>query len=329
MAKGQNQKLKLLYLINIFNEKTDEEHSITMPEILSSLEAYGINAERKSIYDDIETLRGFGLDIIGEQRERKFFYHMGERQFEIAELKLLVDSVQSSKFITAKKSAELIRKIESFASKYDAKKLQRQVYVNGRIKTMNESIYYNVDEINTAISQNKQIRFHYFMWNVDKKMELRKNGDYYTISPWSLSWDDENYYLIGFDSTASKIKHFRVDKMKDIELIEQLREGRDIFEKCDMAAYSNKVFGMFEGKEETVKLELENHFAGVIIDRFGKDVSLVKKDSEHFTVNVNVQLSNQFFGWVFALGDGVKIVGPETVVDQMKAEIKKQLEKYK
>ena len=217
MSKSSNQKLKLIYLMKILLERTDETHGITMPEIIDALAAYDISAERKSLYNDIENLRVYGLDIIGTQEDRTYSYHIGNRQFELAELKLLVDSVQSAKFITAKKSNELIKKIEGLASKYEASQLHRQVFVAGRVKTMNESIYYNVDRIHTAIAENSRITFQYFQWNVDKKMELRHDGALYDVSPWSLSWDDENYYLIAYDSSEGMIKHFRVDKMLHIK----------------------------------------------------------------------------------------------------------------
>ena len=328
MAKGNNQKLKIIYLMKILLEKTDEEHSITMPEIIAELESYGISAERKSIYSDIENLRVFGMDIIGEQRDRTFYYHVGNRQFELAELKLLVDSVQSAKFITVKKSNELIKKIEGFASKYEASQLQRQVYVSGRIKAMNESIYYNVDKIHTAIGANSKITFQYFQWDVNKKMVLRRNGALYEVSPWALSWDDENYYLIAFDSKEDKIKHFRVDKMLHIEVKNERREGKGRFQKFDMAAYAKKTFGMFGGEEQTVKLLCDNAFAGVMIDRFGKDIFMVPVDDSHFTVSVNVAVSRQFLAWVFALGEGVKIVEPQSVVEQMKEEVGRLMRQY-
>lgn len=328
MAKGNNQKLKIIYLMKILLEKTDEEHSITMPEIIAALESYGISAERKSIYSDIENLRVFGMDIIGEQRDRTFYYHVGNRQFELAELKLLVDSVQSAKFITVKKSNELIKKIEGLASKYEASQLQRQVYVSGRIKTMNESIYYNVDKIHTAIGANSKITFQYFQWDVNKKMVLRRNGELYEVSPWALSWDDENYYLIAFDSKEDKIKHFRVDKMLHIEVKNEKREGKGRFQKFDMAVYAKKTFGMFGGEEQTVKLLCDNTFAGVMIDRFGKDIFMVPVDDSHFTISVNVAVSRQFLAWVFALGEGVKIVEPQSVVEQMKEEAERLMRQY-
>ena len=328
MAKNSNQKLKILYLMKIFLEKTDDFHSISMSEIISSLEAYGVKAERKSLYDDIDILNQFGMDIIGEKRNRSFFYHVGNRQFELAELKLLIDSVQSAKFITAKKSRELIKKIEGFASKYEASKLQRQVFVSERLKTINESIYYNVDLIHEAIGTNQQIRFQYFQWNVKKEMELRRDGAYYEVSPWALSWDDENYYLIAFDSGENKIKHFRVDKMIHISISDNKREGKDVFKQFDMALYAKKTFGMFGGEEQTVKLECINEYAGIIIDRFGKDVSLIKLDDKHFTVNVNVAFSKQFMAWVIALGEGARIVGPEKVLKQMQEETDRLVRQY-
>ena len=328
MPKSSNQKLKLIYLMKILLERTDETHSITMPEIIDALAAYDISAERKSLYNDIENLRVYGLDVIGTQEDRTYSYHIGNRQFELAELKLLVDSVQSAKFITAKKSNELIKKIEGFASKYEASQLQRQVFVAGRVKTMNESIYYTVDAIHNAISENKKIKFQYYQWNVKKEMELRHNGAWYHISPWGLSWDDENYYLVGYDSDAEKIKHYRVDKMLHIRFSSENREGKKFFNKLDMADYAKKSFGMFGGKEQTVKLLVKNNLVGVIIDRFGKNVILFPTDDEHFTVNVNVHVSRQFLGWVFSLGDGIKIVGPDDVVEQMRSEIKRLIEHY-
>jgi len=328
MAKGSNQKLKIMYLMKILLEQTDETHSISMPEIISALEQYGITAERKSIYNDMESLRQFGMDIIGEQRDRTYYYHVGKRQFELAELKLLVDSVQSAKFITVKKSNELIKKIESLASQHEASQLQRQVYVANRIKTMNASIYYNVDAIHAAIAANEQICFQYFQWNVRKEMELRHDGAYYRVSPWALSWDDENYYMIAYDSAAGKIKHFRVDKMLRIENTKERREGREQFREFDMAVYARKMFGMYGGREEIVKLRCDNSLAGAIIDRFGKEITIMKEDEQHFTVNVKVAVSKQFIHWVMALGDGAKIISPDSVVADVKEEIHRLTKQY-
>ncbi|MGN0711913.1 MAG: helix-turn-helix transcriptional regulator [Anaerovoracaceae bacterium] len=329
MAKGSNQKLKLVYLMKILMENTDENHSITMPEIINALGAYGISAERKSVYDDIEMLKQYGMDIIGEKINKAYCYRVVSRDFELAELKLLVDSVQSSKFITVSKSRELIKKIEGLASKYEASQLHRQVFVAERVKTMNESIYYNVDMIHSAISSNSQITFQYFKWNEKGETVLKKEGALYEVSPWALSWDDENYYLIAYDSAEHKIKHFRVDKMLRIEMNGKNREGKESFAKLDMGIYAKKTFGMFGGDEVTVRLECNNELAGVIIDRFGKDKIFTKVDDEHFAVNVDVFASRQFLAWVIGLGEGIRITGPDFVVQQMKQEAERLMRQYR
>ncbi len=328
MPKGTNQKFKLYRLAQIMQEKTDDEHYITMPEIKAALAEYDITADRKSIYNDLRDLEVLGIEVEGEQVGNRYHYRVVNRPFELPELKLLVDAIQSSKFITEKKTNALIRKLETLVSKFDAQKLQRQVYVSGRIKTMNESIYYTVDAIHNAISENKKIKFQYYQWNVKKEMELRHDGAYYHISPWGLSWDDENYYLVGYDSSVGKIKHYRVDKMLKIQMSEEDREGREHFKKLDMADYARKSFGMFGGKEQEVKLFVDNFLAGVIIDRFGKDVMLIPEDKDHFTVKVAVHVSNQFLGWIMSLGDGVKIIGPDEVVEQVQEEIERLRKQY-
>ncbi|MCR5669816.1 MAG: WYL domain-containing protein [Butyrivibrio sp.] len=321
MPKGANQKLKLFYLYKILMEETDDGHGITMPQIQEFLAEKGVTADRKSIYDDLEALRFLGYDVILEKEGRNSLYHMGEKEFEIAELKLLVDAIQSSKFITEKKSNTLIKKLTGFASRYEATQLKRQVFVQGRIKTMNESIYYIVDEIHNAIMSNRQITFEYMNWNTKKEMVPRKEG-LYKVSPWALTWDDENYYLIGFEGESGLIKHYRVDKMRKIDITEKKREGREHFDAFDMAKYAKMNFGMFGGKEETVKMAFKESFVGVIIDRFGKDITIrPSKEEGWFETNVEVAVSDQFFGWIFALGRNVKILGPDHVVKQLKAEI--------
>ena len=211
-----------------------------MKQIIAYLDQNGITAERKSIYTDIETLRTYGMDIIREAGN----YYVGSRHFELPELKLLVDSIQSSKFITYKKTGSLIKKIEEMASIYEAQLLNRQVYVTNRIKSMNESIYYNVDEIHNGIAHNKKIRFRYFEYTIAKERSFRKNGEFYEVSPYALTWDDENYYMVAYDSDAESIKHYRVDKMTDISVTDKERGGKEHFESLDMGTYAKKVFGM-------------------------------------------------------------------------------------
>ena len=319
---GNNQKLKLLYLIKIFTEDTDDQHALTLPQIAEKLDAYGVSAERKTLYQDFELLRDFGFDIIGQQARRNFYYHMGNRRFELPELKLLVDSVQSAKFITDKKSNALIKKLEGMVSKYEARKLQRQVIISGRIKAMNESIYYNVDKLHEAIGTDRQIRFKYFRWNINKEMELRKDGAWYQVSPWALMWDDENYYLVGYDAEDGKIKHYRVDKMWRISVADRKREGKEQFKAFNMPRYTKSLFGMFGGEEVKVTLEAENGMVGILLDRFGKDIPVKPVDADHFRTSVVVAVSSQFLGWIMALGDGVKIIGPDKVVTRMKEEIR-------
>lgn len=328
MPKGTNQKFKLYRLAQIMLEQTDDEHYITMPEIKEALARYDITADRKSIYADLRDLEVLGIEVEGEPVGKGYHYHVVSRPFELPELKLLVDAIQSSKFITEKKTNALIRKLEKQVSRYEAMKLQRQVFVSGRIKTMNESIYYTVDAIHNAISENKKIRFQYYQWNVKKEMELRRDGAWYHISPWGLSWDDENYYLVGYDSDAGEIRHYRVDKMLHIRMSDEPREGKEHFRKLDMADYAKKSFGMFGGKEQKVKLQVDNSLAGVIIDRFGKEVMMIPADPKHFTVNVTVMVSNVFLGWLFSLGERVKILGPEEVVAKMREEGERLVRQY-
>ena len=326
--KGENQKLKMLYLARIFSEETDERHALTMPQIRSKLAACGVNADRKTLYQDFEELRSFGMDIIAERIGRDSYYYLGSRAFELPELKLLVDSVQSAKFITDKKSGQLIRKLEGLVSRHEGKLLQRQVVISGRVKTMNESIYYNVDKLHDAIGAGCQIRFKYYQWNVHKEMVLRKGGAWYQVSPWVLMWDNENYYLVAYDSEDQKIKHYRVDKMLEISVTDEKRLGQEAFGKFDMPRYSRSLFGMFGGDEVKVTLEVRNDLAGVMIDRFGKDIPMIPIDSERFKAIVTVAVSRQFLGWLIALGDGIRITGPDTVVAQMKEEAVRLANQY-
>lgn len=333
MARSSMQKQKLLYLQKILLEKTDENHGLTANEIKSALEAYGIKTERKSLYDDLKILETFGIDIC-RTRTSTVKYYVASRDFEMPELKLLVDAIQSSKFITHKKSLSLIKKLENLVSENDGKQLQRQVYVANRVKTINEKIYYNVDTIHNAISRNRQISFKYCMWQVnfgtDKKIVRteRRNGEAYLVSPWALCWDDENYYLIAYDANADMIKHYRVDKMESIEIVDYERDGGQNFEKFDIAGYTKGVFSMFGGEEADVRLSVDNDLIGVIVDRFGMDVFISKESDTSFVVSVKVMLSPQFYAWVFGLGDKVRILSPEKVVEEYKNKLSKSSSFY-
>lgn len=318
MPRSENQKLKLLYLREILEENTDENHPLTAAQLIDALARRGISAERKSLYDDLDTLRLFGMDVI-QVRTKTTGYYLGARTFELPELKLLVDSVQSSKFITQKKTLALIGKIEHLASVYDARLLQRQVYVRNRVKSMNESVYYNVDEISGAITADRAISFKYFEYVVSRQRRFRRDGAFYTASPFALVWDDENYYMLAWDAQAERLKHYRVDKMTDISVTPEVREGKAAFAAVDMSAYTQKVFGMFTGTETSVLLRFTNHLAGAVIDRFGKDALLMPDGDAHFQVRLTVVVSPQFYGWLFGFGTEAELLSPQSVREEMAA----------
>lgn len=321
MPKTRNQKLKLLYLLKILTEKTDENHPISMPNIIAELERYGITAERKSLYDDLEALEIYGADICSIKGKNSGYF-LASREFELPELKLLVDSVQASKFITKKKSMELISKLEKLASNHEASHLRRQVFVTNRVKAVNEAIYYAVDKIYDAISQNKKISFRYFEWTVDKEKRYRKDGERYVETPVTLSWDDENYYLITYKEKYKGFTHYRVDKMTDLEILEDARVMPE--KSFDPADYAKKVFGMFGGEETAVEVKFSSALAGVVIDRFGEEVFIRKCDNDWFVARFKVAISPQFFSWIMSFGNRAEIIAPVDVRQKM-CELLKEL----
>jgi predicted DNA-binding transcriptional regulator YafY len=327
MPKSPNQKLKLLYLRQIFEEKTDEDHPLSIAELIAELESYGVAAERKSLYDDIEALRRFGMNIVAV-RSKTTRYFLAERVFELPELRLLVDSVQSSRFITHKKSSELISKIERLTSVHAARTLHRQVFVTNRIKTMNESIYYNIDAIHSGIAAGRKISFRYFQYAVTKEKTFRRGGARYVVSPWTLTWNDDNYYLIAFDDEAGKMKHFRVDKMAEIEVTDSPRGGLEHYKQLDIGQYLRPFFSMYSGREETVRLEMSSRLAGVVIDRFGKDIILVPSGEDTFTFQAPVILSSLFYAWVAGFGGEAKILAPKSAVDEFTRLLRDTLGRY-
>lgn len=327
MSKSPNQKLKLLHLAQVLTQRSDEEHPITVPELIEELARHDIKAERKSIYDDLEALRLFGLDIQNRKGSSPGWF-IGRRDFELPELKLLVDAVQSSRFITKKKSDSLIRKLEGLASTHQARQLRRQVYVRDRAKTMNESIYYNVDKLHTAIAAQKAISFRYFDYDMHHQKVFRREGGRYTVSPYGLIWNSENYYLVAYDSGNQQMRHYRVDKMSEIVVTSLPRDGKDRYPDFDLAAYDQKHFGMFSGQEAQVTLRCRSHMAGVVLDRFGHDVIMVPQGEEHFTVTLPVVLSPQFFGWLFGLEDNVVLTAPQWAAEAYQAKLKAVSELY-
>ena len=282
MARSDDQKRKLLYLRELLEQQSDEHHPLSTQYILEYLAERGIQAERKSIYSDIACLQDFGMDIC-TRRGRGGGFFLASRAFELPELKLLVDAVQASRFLTKRKSMELISKLEALASRHDAGSLRRQVTVSGRVKTMNESIYYNVDRIHDAIAHNSQITFRYFDWGVDRERHYRDRT--YAASPYALCWDDQNYYLIAH-SERHGITHYRVDKMTHIT------------------------------ETEPVKMRFHDSLAGVVIDRFGRDVLLIPDGPEHFIFTAEITVSPIYFGWISGFGDRARILHPRAVVEK-------------
>ena len=320
MAKSPNQKLKLLYLYQILLQRTDEEHPITVPQLIGELDLRGIRAERKSVYDDLEALRLFGLDV-QSRKGRSPGWFVGRREFELPELKLLVDVVQSSRFITRKKSDALIRKLEGLASSHQARQLQRQVYVAGRVKAMNESVYYTIDKLHTALNARRAVTFKYFEYNMRKEKVFRRDGKRYAVSPYGLIWDNENYYLAGFDHARREMRHYRVDKMAELAVTCLPLQGDEACRNFDIASYSQKHFGMFSGREGQVRLRCRSHLVGVVLDRFGQEAILIPDGEDRFTVTVSAVVSPQFLGWIFGLGDGVEVCSPAWAVDELNAQL--------
>ncbi len=315
MPRSEKQKQKLLRLLEIFMHETDESHGISMPRIISALSEYGITAERKSIYDDIITLGELGFDIV-TMPTRPPKYSLSSRPFDLAELKILADAVASSKFVTREKSREIIGKLREFSGRYHAGEFYREVFVEDRVKTMNDSSLENVDKIHRAISENRKITFRYFDYGIDKAKHFRHEGSLYEINPMALLWSDENYYLVGFDDEDLCNKHFRVDKMDSVTVTELPKSIESASVRFNLAEYSNKLFGMYGGREELVTLECRERLSGVIIDRFGRDHTFIKSDFG-FRVSLRVMISPNFFGWVLGFGKDMRILSPETVKNEL------------
>ncbi len=327
MPRSAGQKLKLLYLKDYLLRYTDDSHSVTVRQMIEELGRRGISAERKSVYDDLDALDGdaCGLDLVRDGGS----YAVGARDFELQEVKLLVDMVQSSNFITRSKTDQLIRKLEGLVSVYDARRLDRHVYVRGRVKTMNESVYINVDKISDAIADDCLLRFQYFTYNTHKKKELRHGGRARTVSPFALIWVDQNYYLLSYDAEAGAMRHFRVDRMTAVTALPGPRAGKELFEKTDMSTYTTKVFNMFTGEEKRVTMRFADRLADPVLDRFGVDVPLIPGSDGTFTVTVDVVVSPQFYAWLTPFGTEAEILSPPEVRRGMRRQLEALLSQYK
>lgn len=326
MRNYANPKLKLLYLKQFFEECTDEDHPATMPQILEYLDSKGIHAERKGIYADISYLEDFGMELRDEDKERNKTYRLLDRTFEPSEIKLILDSVASSKFLSEKKSMDLMTKLEKLVSVHQRQSLKRQIKVTGRVKSMNGSVMYNVDAIHLAIASDKTVKFKYFHYNINKEREFTRKGAFYEVSPWALIYDNNTYYLLAF--VDGNIRTYRVDRMASVSQGENERQGKEEFESFDLVSFTKATFGMYSGEEQKVEMVFHNRMIDTVIDKFGKEVFLIPVDDEHFKVTTNISVSPQFYAWIFGLGNYAKIVGPEEVQNQMVEMMTGTLKRY-
>lgn len=318
MPRKENQRKKLLILRDILMRNTDERHGLTRKEIEVELSRYDIEVSRQTFAEDLELLREFGVDIMTDRIGSKTIYYVGEREFALPELKLLIDSIQASRFITEKKAMELIRKMERLCSKHEAAELQRGAVIVDRIKNMNESIFYNVDAVHQAINQNSKIRFQYFNYNIQAEREYKHGGKIYEESPYAMVCADDNYYLLAYNSERNIIKNYRVDKLAAVQVTGEPREGREVFEQYDLKRFTRNSFGMFSGKEAKVTMRFSHRFANAVVDRFGKDVFMRRVDDNWVEVVAPVVVSPMFFRWLYGLGAEAYIVGPQDVREAMK-----------
>lgn len=326
MAKRENQKHKLFRLLEILMRQTDEEHGLSINEIISRLDKYGISSERKSIYSDFLTLEELGFPV-SHLPTRPPRYKLDYKIFEIAELKMLVDAVQSSKFITAKKSKEIIDKLAIFAGEHGKLELSRQVYVEDKLKTDNKSSIYSIDAIHNAINKKTKLTFKYFDYNYKKEKVFHKDGNLYTVYPCALIWDDEKYYLVAYDEDAERIKNFRVDKMQEVTSTDSLYPSVSEVESFEPSQYSKKIFGMYGGTEQLVTIECREKLAGVMIDRFGTDIRFIKTDFG-FRFTLRVMVSPTFFAWILGFGADIRILSPLTLREELLAHVSLITENY-
>ena len=325
MPKSDNQKLKIFYILDYLQQNSHENHPVRAQELIDMLQnKYGINCERKTVYSDIASLQDYGVDIVALPGKNGGYY-IASRNFELPELKLLIDAVQSSRFLTEKKSRELIEKLCNQCSLHDAKLVRRDVLVSGRVKSMNETIYYNVDTIQEAIGQNRQITFRYFDWGLDGKRRYRSKN--YEASPYGLCQDNENCYLLAF-ADRHGITSYRVDRMSDIQLLDTARTPCPELTGKNLTEHANRLFQMFSGDSAEVKLRFHRSLINVVVDRFGRDTMLIPDGEDHFVFTVQVAVSPMFLSWVIGFGSKAKILYPQSVIDACTQMCREALEQY-
>ncbi|MBQ9135190.1 MAG: WYL domain-containing protein [Lachnospiraceae bacterium] len=315
---SESKKLIPVLLQQLFLQKTDKTHFVRMPEIKNYLEQHGIFADRRTIYAAISILNSADFEIVGVQEKGGYKYHHPNRTFDTNELKFLIDSVSTSRFLTEKKSRELINKIKRLGSDFDSELLNRNFLMSNKIKSMNDKVLKNLDLLYSAMRNNYRVTFQYMKWTPQKKLDFVRKGETYLVSPFAVTLHDDNYYLIAFDNKYQDLRHFRIDKMQSIKGTDEPREGIEIFKNFNIVDYNQKTFNMFSGREESVQLQCRNALAGAFIDRFGTDITMRPdlQHPNHFITRITVNISPQFYGWLFGLGKGVKILAPESVITE-------------
>lgn len=332
------RKMKLLEVRRILERETDQDHTLTANQIAKELKRLGFNAaDRKGVYDDINVLN-FAFKPTGKRKgvqayfiekdEETFGYYMDRRLFTVADLKLMIDAIQSSKFLSEAKTLELVEALSTLCSTHQAKALKRQLVVSNRIKNMNTNIHNFVDHINYAIDNDVSIRFKYFDYDTKMRQVFRHKGEWYEISPLVMVYSDDNYYVVACDHKDGKVKNFRIDRMVKVNATATPRIGTELFTPDDLALYRSSSFNMYSGKVEYVTMRFRNNMMNTVIDKFGKQLVVRPVDKDHFEVSVRVMVSPQFYGWVFGLGNYVMITSPPSVVEGMKKNLKAITKRY-
>ncbi len=325
MPKSDNQKLKIFYILDYLQQYSHADHPVRAAELIAMLEKqHNISCDRKTVYSDIAALQDYGVDIVSLPGKNGGYF-IATRNFELPELKLLIDAVQSSRYLTEKKSRELIKKLCRECSVHDARLMRRDVLVSGRVKSMNETIYYNVDAIQEAISQNHQIRFRYFDWGIDGKRKYREKE--YVASPYSLCQDNENCYLLAYTQRYGTTS-YRVDRMAEIQSLSDPRLPCPELTGKALTEHANRLFQMYSGEETEVKLRFRRRFVNAVYDRFGRDLILVPDGEENFVCTVKVAVSPMFLSWIIGFGADAQILHPRSVIEKCRSMCLEALSHY-
>ena len=325
MPKSDNQKLKILYILDYLQKNSHEDKPVRASELIAMLDKYRISCDRKTVYSDIAALQDYGIDIVSIPGKNGGYY-IASRNFELPELKLLIDAVQSSRYLTEKKSRELIEKLCTQCNEQDANLMKRTVLVSGRVKSMNETIYYNVDAIQEAITHNRQITFRYFDWDISGRRKYREKE--YAASPYGLCQDNENCYLLAH-SPRHGVTSYRVDRMTDIQLLDESRTPCPELTGKALVDHANRLFQMFAGDNVDVKLRFHRELLNVVIDRFGRETMLIPDGPDHFNFTVNVSVSPMFLSWVIGFGNKAKVLYPAWVAEECRKLCLESMNQYK